>query len=459
MFPTDTLKDKSKLFLQILIPILITQLGMYSMNFFDTVMAGKAGANDLAGVAIGSSLWVPIFTGINGVLLALSPIVAQLVGSNKKENIPSAVRQGIYLSIVLAIIVFIIGYFLLDPILMSMSLDSNVSYIAKYYLVALSTGIIPLFMYNAVRCFFDALGQTRITMFITLIALPVNILFNYVLIFGKWGFPPLGGIGAGLASSLTYWISFVISLLILSKVRPFSLYEIHKHLEIPSLLAWWEQLKIGVPIGFAIFFEVSIFAAVTLFMSTYSTFTIAAHQAAINFASFLYMIPLSISMALTIAIGFEVGARRMKDAKQYSYLGISIAVAMSVICGAAIYIFDDPVANLYSSNPEVINMTKHFLFYAIFFQLSDAFGAPIQGALRGYKDVNITLLMAFISYWIIGLPSGYVLATFTFLGPAGYWVGLITGLAVGAIALLTRLVRLQKQSLNHPQLFTTEAKE
>ncbi|KGP71345.1 MATE family efflux transporter [Pontibacillus yanchengensis] len=452
MFPTDTLQDKGKLFLQILIPILITQLGMYAMNFFDTVMSGKAGANDLAGVAIGSSLWVPIFTGVNGVLLALSPIVAQLVGGDKKENIPSAVRQGIYLSIVLAIIVCIIGYFLLDPILMTMSLESEVRYIAKHYLVALSTGIVPLFMYNAIRCFFDALGQTRITMFITLISLPVNILFNYVLIFGKWGLPALGGVGAGLASSLTYWVSLFISLLILSRVRPFSQYEIHKHFEPPSLHAWWVQLKIGIPIGFAIFFEVSIFAAVTLFMSTYSTYTIAAHQAAINFASFLYMIPLSISMALTIAVGFEVGARRMEDAKQYSYLGISIAVIMSIICGAAIYIFDDPVANLYSSNSEVIDMTKHFLFYAIFFQLSDAFGAPIQGALRGYKDVNITLLMAFISYWVIGLPSGYIFATFTFLGPAGYWVGLITGLAVGAIALLTRLVSLQRKSHQHLRL-------
>ncbi|MFC0523346.1 MATE family efflux transporter [Pontibacillus salicampi] len=446
MYPTSSLKQKNILFLHILLPILVTQLGMYAMNFFDTVMSGKAGADDLAGVAIGSSLWVPIFTGINGILLAISPIVAQLIGGEKKEKIPSTVRQGIYLAIALALTIVIAGWFLLDPILRLMSLEANVSTISKYYLITLITGIIPLFIYNALRCFIDALGQTRVTMVITLLSLPVNILFNYIFIFGKLGAPALGGIGAGIASSLTYWFTCIVALLIVWRVRPFSTYYIFGAIEKPSLSAWWEQLKVGVPIGFAIFFEVSIFAAVTLMMSTYSTYTIAAHQAAINFASFLYMLPLSISMALTIAVGFEVGAGRWKDAKQYSGLGISVAIVLSLISGLAIYLFNDPVAQLYSSNEEVIQMTKHFLYFAIFFQLSDAFGAPIQGALRGYKDVNITLVMAFISYWLIGLPSGYLFAQYTFLGPAGYWVGLITGLAVGAITLLLRLITVQRNA-------------
>ncbi len=448
MYTTKNLTEKWKLFLVILFPILVTQVGLYSMNFFDTVMSGRAGANDLAGVAIGSSLWTPVFTGLNGILLALSPIVAQLMGAGERDKVGKTVLQGIYLAIALAIGVFILGFILLDPILNSMDLDSEVRHIAKYYLVAISAGIVPLFVFNIIRCFIDALGQTRVSMFIILLTLPINIVFNYLFIFGKFGFPELGGIGAGVASAITYFMCTLIGLIVLLKIHPFSTFSIFKWVK-PSMAAWWEQLRIGIPIGFAIFFETSIFAAVTLFMSSYDTTTIAAHQAAMNFQSMLYMVPLSISMALTICIGFEVGGHRYKDAKQYSWIGISAAVLLALGGGAIMYIFDYQIASLYSNNPEVIQATTHFLVYAIFFQLSDAFGAPIQGSLRGYKDVNITSIMAFISYWIVGLPFGYYMANYTDFGPYGYWIGLIGGLAAGAITLLFRLRYLQKKTVTH----------
>ncbi|MCP8615309.1 MATE family efflux transporter [Salirhabdus salicampi] len=443
MYEAKTYKDKGKLFLAILFPILITQIGIFAMNFFDTIMSGRSGPVDLAGVAIGSSLWLPIFTGVNGVLLALSPIVAQMLGSGEKKRIGEVVRQGIYLSIAIAIFIFLIGLFLLDAVLNMMNLEQDVQYIAKYYLAALSIGIVPLFIFNILRCFIDALGQTRITMMIILISLPLNIIFNYIFIFGKLGVPALGGVGAGLASALTYFVCLLISLFVIARLLPFSSYKIFLYWSMPSLKAWWEQLRIGIPIGFAIFFETSIFAAVTLLISVYDTTTIAAHQAAMNFQSMLYMGPLSISMALTIAVGFEVGAKRFKDAKQYSLIGIITAIGLAIIGSLFMYLFDDQIAKLYSNHPEVIVLTKQFLIYAIFFQLSDAFGAPIQGALRGYKDVNITSVMAFISYWIIGLPTGYIMANYTSLGPFGYWIGLITGLAAGAITLLFRLLHVQ----------------
>ncbi|WP_077624438.1 MATE family efflux transporter [Sediminibacillus massiliensis] len=454
MYQTDTIRQKLKLFMVILIPILITQLSLYAMNFFDTVMSGNAGTGDLAGVAIGSSLWVPIFTGINGILLALSPIVAQLTGGGKDKQVPETVRQGIYLSVALALLVSLCGYFLLDPVLNRMELEPEVRHVAKYYLIAIGTGIIPLFLFNIVRCFIDALGQTRVSMFIILISLPLNILFNYMFIFGRLGMPALGGIGAGVASSLTYWLTSVIAFLIILKVRPFKQYKILKVWSIPSVHAWWEQLRIGIPTGFAIFFETSIFSAVTLFMSVYSTETIAAHQAAINFASFLYMIPLSIAMTLTIAVGYEVGGNRINEAKTYSYLGLGAGISVSFLAGFILYVLDDTVARLYNDNPEVITLTKQFIFYAIFFQFADAVGAPLQGALRGYKDVNITLIMAFISYWVIGLPSGWVLANYTGFGPFGYWIGIIIGLSAGAITLYGRLLSLQK-SLSRKAIHNT----
>lgn len=445
MHKTITLKEKLMLFTNLLLPILITQVSMYLMNFFDTVMSGRAGAIDLAGVAIGSSLWVPVFTGVNGILLAITPIIAHLLGAKATNDISKNVKQAIYLSVFLAFIIFIIGAFALNPILSLMSLDPEVHHIAKFYLISLSTGIIPLFIFNTLRSFIDALGKTRTSMVIILISLPLNIILNYIFIFGKLGVPAFGGIGSGIATALTYWLVFFISVGIIYKVHPFQKYEIFSNWIKPSFRSWVEQLKIGIPIGFAIFFETSIFSAVTLLMSVYNTYTIASHQAAINFASLLYMIPLSVGMALTIAIGYEVGAKRYDHAKTFGYIGISSGIFIAVFAGLVLYVFNGPVAALYNSNPEVIELTKKFIYFAIFFQLADAFGAPLQGALRGYKDVNITLVIALISYWVIGLPSGWLLANFTALEPFGYWVGLIIGLSCGAIALLFRLLHIQRK--------------
>ncbi|NIK13091.1 MATE family efflux transporter [Alkalibacillus almallahensis] len=445
MYPTDSISDKFKLFIRILIPILITQVGIYFMNVFDTVMAGQASAEDLAGVAVGSSLWVPILTGTNGILIAISPITAQLLGAGDKDMIPYKVKQGLYLAAGMSFVIFLAGVIFLEPVLGLLNLETEVQHIAKYYLVALGCGMIFLFSFNLLRSFIDALGQTKISMFIILLALPLNALFNYMFIFGEFGMPEMGGIGAGIASALSYMISSIVAVVIIHRVLPFRRYQVFRNWIKPSLKAWKEQLKIGVPIGFTIFFETSIFAAVTLMISRYDTYTVAAHQAAMNYATIFYMLPLAIAMALTIAVGFEVGGRRMKDAKQYSLMGISSGLMVALISGAFIFFLREEVAQLYSDHPEVISLMQQFLIFAVFFQISDGFGTPIQGALRGYKDVNVTLVIAFISFWIIGLPSGIAMSAWTSLDAFGYWVGLIVGLAVGAMILIGRLIYMFKR--------------
>lgn len=437
--------EKLRQLLFILIPIFISQLSMITLTFFDTTMSGHYSPIDLAGVAIGSSIWVPIFTGLSGILLAVTPIVGQLVGARKKEKVAFSVIQAIYLAVILALIVLALGVFLLNPLLNYMNLETEVHQIAKGYLIALSYGLIPLFVYGVLRSFIDALGKTRVSMVVTLLSLPINILLNYLLIYGKLGFPELGGVGAGYATSITYWIITIVAALIIHKQKPFVPFRIFQRFFSVSMAKWREILAIGVPIGFAIFFETSIFSAVTLLMSNFNTATIASHQAAINFASALYTIPLSISMTLTIVVGFEVGAERYKDARDYSLLGITIAIMMAFVTGFILLFFRSEIAGIYTDDPFVKNLTAHFLLYAIFFQLSDALQAPIQGALRGYKDVKITLIMALVSYWVIGLPLGYFLANFTTWGPYGYWIGLITGLAVGAICLSIRLIIIQRK--------------
>ncbi|WP_050615280.1 MATE family efflux transporter [Bacillus testis] len=443
MNTTETLKEKLKLFLKIMLPVLVTQLGMFSMTFADTVMSGNYSADDLAGVAIGSSIWVPINTGLSGILLAITPIVSQLVGAKKKGEVPAAVIQGSYLALIISILVLMAGFFSLNPLLNNMQLEPYVRGVAHDYLLALAWGIIPLFLYSVLRAYMDALGQTRVSMFITLIALPINVALNFLFIYGKWNFPELGGVGSGVASAITYWVILAISILVVIKVHPFKTYGLFSRMVQISPREIKLILTIGIPIGLSIFFETSIFSAVTLLMSSFDTITIASHQTAMNFSSFLYMVPLSISMAMTIVVGFEVGGKRYRDAKQYSRIGTSLAVSMALLFGIILFFFRTEIAGIYSKDPEVISLASSFLIYALFFQLSDAIMAPIQGALRGYKDVNITFIMSLVSFWIIGLPTGYSLANFTSLGAYGYWIGLIIGLAVGALSLASRLFYVQ----------------
>ncbi|VBB09078.1 multi antimicrobial extrusion protein [Lucifera butyrica] len=445
MYRTDSLPQKLRLFFLILLPIFITQVALSAMNFADTTMSGHAGRDDLAGVAIGSNIWMPVFTGINGILLAVTPIMAHLHGAGKKEKVPFVVVQGLYLALILAGTTILGGALTVLPLLHLLHLEPAVETIAYQFLKAIAIGIVPFFLSMVLRSFIDTLGYTRVTMLITLTALPINILFNYLLIFGNWGFPRLGGVGAGYASAITYWCIVLITVLVIRTLEPFKEYGLFRTLFRISPAAFKEQLAIGLPIGVSIFCETSIFGVVALLMAKFGTVVIAAHQAAINFAGLVYMLPLSISMALTIAVGFEVGAGRVADARQYSYLGIGIAVSLALICAAGLLLFNGQVAGLYTASPDVLRLIQQFLVYAAFFQLSDAIAAPIQGTLRGYKDVTVAFMMALISYWVVGLPAGFILANYTHYGPFGYWLGFIIGLAFGAIGLSLRLVRIQRK--------------
>lgn len=445
MKQTFSLKEKITQFLVIFFPIFITQLSLTAIGFFDTVMSGQVSHYDLAGVAIGANMWLPIFTGIYGVLSGVTPILAQLHGAGRKEEMPFFVIQALYAALALGGAVVVLGWLLLVPALSIMNLEASVYQIAYHFLRALAIGVIPVFASAVLRNFIDALGYTRITMIITVIGVAINIALNYLLILGNYGFPRLGGVGAGYASAMTYWCILFMNIIVVYCIKPFKTYRVFEHFTGISFKTWRELAAVGFPIGLAIFFEVSIFAAVALLMAEYGTSVIAAHQAAINFAGLVYMVPLSIGFTLTIVVGFEAGAKRYWDAKQYSYLGMKIAITVAVIIAVILFTFNSKIASFYTKEPGVLELIKNFLIYAIFFQLSDAIAAPIQGALRGYKDVRITMVVAIISYWVIGMPVGYLLAKHSTLQAYGYWVGFIVGLAVGAVVLFTRLIRLQKK--------------
>lgn len=448
MHETTKVGTKWKKMSTIVLPILITQVALYLMSFFDVLMSGKYSTQDLAGVSIGSSIWLPVYTGLSGILISITPIVAQFVGAKREKEASATVKQGFYVAILLAIIIFTGLTLSLKPLLKGMSLEPDVYRVAYHYLIAMCFGLLPLFIYSVLRCFIDALGQTRVSMLITLMAAPINIVFNYLFIFGHLGFPELGGVGSGVASAITYWLICGAAIIITMKKTPFADFSLFSKLPRPNPTKAFEMVKLGLPIGLAIFAESSIFSVVTMMMSKYSTEVIGAHQIAMNFASLLYMIPLSISMGATILVGFEAGAKRFQDAKTYSRLCTITAVTFCMISLTVLLIFKGHIASVYSNDVQVVRLAGHFLTYAAFFQLSDAIQAPIQGALRGYKDVTITFIMALVSYWIIGLPVGILLANMTNLGPYGYWIGLIAGLAMGAVTLSIRLRFVQRKMEN-----------
>ena len=447
MIHVESRSEKLQLFFRILWPIMITQVSLFAMNLVDTIMSGRVGTDDLAGVAIGSSLWLPVFTGINGILLAVTTIVAQLVGSGNREKISESVTQAIYLSMVLAFFVIIGGVLFLEPIISLMNLTDAVSHISLHYLIGLSFGIIPLFLASVLRNFFDGQGFTRITMIITILAVPFNVLLNYGFIFGNFGLPALGGIGAGYATAATFWIILFFSIWMTFKLEVIRHYQLFVKWMKPSWKMWKEQLSIGIPIGLSIFFESSIFAVVTLLMGMmFTTVTIAAHQIALSFTSLIFMIPLSISMALTIVVGFSVGGGRIQAAKQYGRLGVLGGIGFLAVAAVFLYFFREQISYIYTQDREVVLIAMQFFLIAIVYQLSDAAQSGLQGVLRGYKDVKVPFITAFISYWIIGIPIGYLLAAYTWMGPFGLWVGITLGLTCAAVGFYVRLQIIQRRA-------------
>jgi MATE family multidrug resistance protein len=448
MYHTDSKREMYKQFIRILWPIMITQVLLYSMNLIDTMMSGRAGVEDLAGVAIGSSFWAPVSTGINGILLAVTAIIAQLLGAGQKDAVRHNVQQAIYIAAALTVLILLLGIFFLDDLLNVMGLENSVHHIAYHYLVGLATGILPLFMFSVLRNFIDAQGYTRISLYVITTSLPLNIFFNYTLIFGNFGFPELGGIGAGYATAITYWLMFLLISLMVLRVAPLKAFYIFRGWSRPLLHTLRHHLAVGVPIGVLIFVETSIFSMMTLLVGVmFATNVIAANQVVLNFTTMLFMLPLSISMAMTIVIGFSAGGGRHEDARRYKMMGIISSLGLVGIASIFLYFFREPISYLYTDDPEVVAVTMPLFFFAIIYQFSDALQATFQGILRGYKDVVLPSMIAIVSYWLIGMVSGYLLASRTELGVYGFWIGISIGLTSAAIGFYIRLKYIEHKNM------------
>jgi MATE family multidrug resistance protein len=415
------------------LPIIIAQLLLMSITVVDTIMAGNFSSNALAAVAVGSSTMLPIYIFLLGVLMAVTPMVAQNSGARKLGAIGLDVRQALILSQFLALIFFVITREL-SIVMELIGLDEALIPIADGYLDAYSWGAFPAFAYLVLRFFNDGLGNTVPAMWIAAIGLVVNIPANYVLIYGKFGFPELGAVGCGWASSIVGFVLFG-SMAAYTALNPaFKRFEIFKKFRLE--IDWKvikELFKIGTPIGFTSTMEVTAFAAVSLIMARLGTETVAAHQIAINIAAVVYMIPFGLSMAITTRVGQAIGASKYNEAKFRGNIGIMLSMGIMVFSAIFLYTTRDLLIAVYTDDVAVTAIASGLLLLAAIFQLSDGLQVAGYGALKGLKDTTVPMLVNFVAYWIIGIPIGAYLGLTLEMGPTGLWIGLICGLSVAAV--------------------------
>jgi MATE family multidrug resistance protein len=430
--------------LKLSIPIILSQMAQTTMAFVDTVSAGKYATDDLAAIAIGSSLWLPIFLSFAAVLMAISPKVSFYFGANNRKKIINSTFQGIWLGLFIGIIAFFLLRFSTD-LLDLMNIETNVSKIAKDYVHAVSWGIPAIIIYQTLRFYNDALNFTKITMTISFIGLVLNIVFNYILVFGHFGFEELGGVGCGWATSIVMWSMLVIIILVTLIFPEYKRYFLYYKFIKPDLKEILGLFKLGLPIGIATFVEVSIFTTIALLIIPFGTDIVAAHQIALNFSSLLFMIPYSLSLGITVRVGQFLGKKDFSGAKFVSYTGMFFTAFLAFISVLLILIFSKQIVSIYSSDVSILNIASYLLMFAAIYQIPDSFQISAAGALRGYKSTKTHMLITFISFWVIALPTGYYLAHYGLGHPlkaAGFWISLSIGLSVAAVLLNIKLYKI-----------------
>lgn len=443
MYQGENIKERGKIFIKLLLPVLIYQVISYSSGMIGTFMAGHYSPTDLAGVSMGVNIWNPVMYTLNAIVLAIVPIVSHLIGKKREEEIPVMVRQFLYIAVLISIILVIALNTLAAPIVDSLGMDAKIATITKNYLYYESFGVLSIFLYVVLRSFMDSLGLTRLSMIMMIISVPVNVTLAYGSIFGKFGMPELGGAGNAIAVSLTYTVLFFIALFLTLKHPKINKYKIFKKEGI-RFKYWGEIFKLGIPIAIATALETVVFSTLSLMVSRFDTTIIASHQAALNFSGFLYSLPVSVANTATIIVAYHVGAKNYKLAKSYTALSVALGVISSGVAGLIVLLFDTQIPYLYSTDSGVIDLTAHLLIFAIGFALCDSFASALAGVLRGYKKVVPICLAMFVGYYIVGIPVAYYLVFTKGVGIDGLWIGWIIGLAVYALGVLGYYLNLSR---------------
>jgi len=448
------------------LPICGAQLAQAGMSVVDVMMTGRHNATDLAAVSVGSSLWMPLMLFMTGTLMGLTPIVAHLLGGKRNSDIRPAVHQALWVALVLGFTAAVLLWTVVTPIFELMGVPPAVARESAAYLSAVAFGMPGIALFQALRAFSDGMNHTRPALWISLVGLIVNIPSNYLLIYGGDGLvnllgdglpsalqqlPALGAFGCGIATALSMWTMAVAMALYTRKGHAYQSVSIWHTLTPPTLSGIRELIVVGMPIGVAIFVEVTLFTLIALFIASFGEVTVGAHQIALSFTSILFMLPMSLSMALTVRVGNTLGQQRSAMARTVAWNGIVISVIVAVINSTLLWFTAVPVISLYTSNADIQALALTIISLAVIFQLSDSLQVNLAGALRGYKDTRIVMVITVLSYWIVGLGGGHWLGTHGLggmsgpLGVHGYWMGLIAGLSTAALLLAWRLKWISQQ--------------
>jgi MATE family multidrug resistance protein len=434
-------------------PILVGQLAVIANGVIDTAMTSRFSSDDLAALAVGASVYVSIFVGLNGVLQALSPILGQLYGGRRFPEIGIELKQGAWLAAFLTVIGFV-ALLLPQPLLAVAHASPALAAKVTRYLGILALALPATLGFRIYASLNTALARPKMVMAIQIGALLLKIPLNAWFIFGGFGLPAFGGPGCAMATAIVSWMSFAVACYLLRTreiYRPFGLFG--TGFVAPRWAAQRTLLRLGVPMGLSYLIEVTGFTFMALFIARLGPTVVAGHQVTANFGTVLYMLPLSIASATGILVAQAVGARNLDQARRIGYAGIILAGLLSASIGAIVWLLRALIIRAYTPDAAVAAVAMPLFVFIAFYQLFDAVQVTTSFVLRAYKVAIIPTLMYAVALWGVGLLGGYVLgldpyhiAPAMLRGPAGFWLGNSFSLALVGVGLLWYLHAIQKKA-------------
>ncbi len=427
---------------------MVAQLAQNTLSFVDTLMVGRLGNESLAGIALGGTVFHLALIVLAGVIFGVNPVVSQAVGAGDRVQAAVALRQGLWIGAFL-FLPALYFYWNAYPFLIALGQDPETAQASSNYLRAISWGLLPALWIMAIRAYLEGNSNTFPIMIVAIFGIGANVVLNYVLMFGRFGFPQLGLVGTGYASSIVYAGSFLL-LAVYVHVR-YRDDHLFTNIHFPNLEMIVELCKVGGPIGMTLGFEVGMFSAAALAMGMLSSNELAAHQIALQTASASFMIPLGIAIATSIRVGQAIGRGSVAQARLAGNTGMLVSCAAMSCFAALFWLFPKTIISIYIDVNEVENtvVMQHavtFLAIAAMFQIVDGLQVSASNALRGLKDTTAAMVLTLFSYWGIGIPIGGLLCFSLDLRGNGLWWGMTAGLAVAA-ALLTSRFRYQTKKL------------
>lgn len=417
-------------------PVALAQVGLMMQGVVDSIMVGRVSPADLAAVALGNVYFFAAVVFGMGVLFALDPVVSQALGAGDEEGVARGAQRGVVLALGLTVMATLL-LLPAEPILGALRQPPEVVPIAAGYAKASIAGVLPFYLYIVQRQVLQAMGRLAPVLAAMLVANLANVLFNWVLVFGNLGAPPMGAVGSGWASSAS-------RLVMAGSLALFAWPRLRGYLRPmrPGVLRWTpisRMLRIGAPTGVQLQLEFGAFAGAGLAMGLLGTVAVAGHQVALNLASLTFMVPVGVAQAAAVLVGRAVGREDPWAARRAAGAGILVGAAFMTLTALAFLTLPEPLARMYSPDAAVIALGASLLPIAGLFQVADGIQVVSAAALRGIGDTRVPMLVNLFGFWGVGLPVGLLLAFRAGLGPRGVWWGLALGLVVVAVLLLRRV--------------------